>query len=93
MNTTSHISTCLHVLTSEHVHKNILEEDERPAMKVYDVLTMLRRFHAMNNVKAHPTLPQSDSDSVAGDEFVQRGYTIALQTTLIINSRKWKDPY
>jgi hypothetical protein len=46
-------------------------------MKADNWLTMLRRFHAMNSAKAQPTLPQSDSELVA-DEFVQRGYTIAL---------------
>jgi hypothetical protein len=42
-------------------------------LKASDLLTMLRRFHAINSVKAQPTLPQSDSASVAEDEFVQRG--------------------
>jgi hypothetical protein len=73
MNTTSLILTCHSVRTSEHVHENILKGYKRLIMEVGNSLTMLRRFHAMNNVKAQPTLPQSDSKLVAEDEFVQRG--------------------
>jgi len=38
---------------------------------------MLKRFHAMNKVKAHPVLPQSESGSVNVGS-VQRGYNKAL---------------
>lgn len=38
---------------------------------------MLRRFQAMNRLKAHPALPQSESGS-DDDDGVQRGYTRAL---------------
>jgi hypothetical protein len=40
-------------------------------------LTMLRRFQAMNKVKDHPALPQSDSPR-GPVESVQRGYSMAL---------------
>lgn len=40
--------------------------------------TMLSRFHAMNRVNAHPTLPQSESDWEEST-FVHRGYTKALE--------------
>lgn len=40
---------------------------------------MLRRFHAMNSVKAHPTLPQSDSEPVADIVLVHLGYAIVLR--------------
>jgi len=71
-----HIKMLL-VRTSEHVYKNILDKYKKQIIKTGNWLTMLRRFHAMNSVKAQPTLPQSDWGLVA-DEFVQRGYTIAL---------------
>lgn len=45
------------------------------------VHTMLRIFQEMNSVNAHPVLPQSDSGT-SGEEFVQRGYSIALQQSV-----------
>ncbi len=38
---------------------------------------MLRTFHAIKSVKAHATLPQSESER-DDDAFVQRGYITAL---------------
>lgn len=40
---------------------------------------MLRRFHAMKSVKAHPALPQSDSEPMADIVLVHLGYAIVLQ--------------
>ena len=50
----------------------------RVALRIRELeLTMLSRFHAINKVKAQPTLPQSES-VLNPDEFVHFGYTIAL---------------
>lgn len=40
----------------------------------------------MNRVKAQPTLPQSESFSE--DEFVQRGYTSALKTSVSMQNNR-----
>jgi hypothetical protein len=64
------------LLTSEHVHKDVLMQDSiktdpRGGGGV-EKRTMLRIFHEMKSVYAQAVLPQSD-DSSSRDEMVHRG--------------------
>lgn len=71
-------------LTSEHVHKNVLDGNVSISDKKarHWRPTMLSKFQAMNKEKAHPMLPQSESESIPVEAFVHRGYTSALRSVV-----------